>query len=47
LGRPIPSHVLWIATAWIRHDLVRITNDSHFARCPRLAAENWLQEVPP
>jgi tRNA(fMet)-specific endonuclease VapC len=41
-GTPIPNNDLWIAATCLAHDLVLVTRDAHFSRCPGLATKDWL-----
>jgi tRNA(fMet)-specific endonuclease VapC len=43
LGRPIPMNDLWIAASCLRYGMVLVTEDRHFAHCPRLKTESWLE----
>jgi tRNA(fMet)-specific endonuclease VapC len=43
-GLPIPSNDAWIAATAMAHDLVLVSEDSHFARVPGLLVENWSAE---
>jgi tRNA(fMet)-specific endonuclease VapC len=42
-GRPIPENDIWIAATCLHLDLTLVTADAHFAECPHLRLENWLQ----
>src|SRR5688572_12057466 len=42
-GRPIPENDIWIAATCLHFDLTLVTADAHFAECPNLRRENWLQ----
>lgn len=39
-GTPIPTNDLWIASLVLQHDLLLITNDSHFDHCQGLQINN-------
>ena len=45
-GRPIPENDLWIAASCVRHGLVLVTHDGHFAHCSGLRTEDWLEDTP-
>lgn len=40
-GRLIPENDLWIAASAVRHDLVLVARDAHFAAVRGLVREEW------
>lgn len=40
-GRPIPENDVWIAASALRHDMIVVTHDQHFAHIDGLETEAW------
>jgi predicted nucleic acid-binding protein len=36
-GTPIPTNDIWIAALVLQHDLVLLTDDTHFSNIPQIA----------
>ena len=41
-GQIIPENDIMIAATALTHNLILVTNDSHFVRIPHLITEDWL-----
>ncbi len=44
LGTPIPDNDLWIAATALEHDMILVTNDTHFNNVKELQLRNWKQK---
>jgi tRNA(fMet)-specific endonuclease VapC len=43
-GEPIPDTDILIAAIALHHDLILVTDDSHFDRIADLMTENWIRD---
>jgi tRNA(fMet)-specific endonuclease VapC len=43
-GEPIPEADIFIAAIALHHDLILVTDDSHFDRIADLMTENWIRD---
>jgi tRNA(fMet)-specific endonuclease VapC len=43
-GEPIPDTDILIAAIALHHDLILVTDDSHFDRIAGLMTENWIRD---
>jgi tRNA(fMet)-specific endonuclease VapC len=43
-GEPIPDADILIAAIALHHDLILVTDDSHFDRIADLMTENWIRD---